>query len=311
MRIIRNVLLSLCLFAAGTFFGIWADWSEWLAVPAGMTIRAAVDPSITPSTFGRSLDYEVQDYGTANLVVFLGDQISLSQANGVKGTTMNFLGSYAPCAEGNGTAKCTIDGSKPNGPYYFSCNPSKGYSCPDPGIQQSPTQGPSHPIDAANPPLSKAVAKDFEHFFGGKTYFEEHIPLPPAGAAGSVGSATVSPSGLTGNAAVTVAEPIGAYVVCNSSQKTEVDQLNANDPPPDTQITAKKGQLISWVSPANFTLSWIDSGLCTVDKPGSSAATKAQCTVAASPGKYRYTATSTISGCAAGKSATETVDVTK
>jgi len=301
MRIIRNVLLSFCLLAAGTFIGIWADWSEWLSVPAGRGINGPIYLTIDTS-LGRDLEYEVGGYGTANLVVHKNDEIYLTQSNGVAGATMNFLGGNAPCAEGNGATTCTIVDARP-GPYYFSCNSSTGYSCPDPGIQQTPTQGPGK---EKAPTLQLAIVRDISYIFGGQTFAETHPPVAHPGTNPS----PVSPVGpITPPVTVPSAtgKPIGGYVVCNASKKTEVNQLNANDPPPDSPITAKTGQQISWVSPDTFTLAWIDPGLCAVPKPGGSPANEAQCTVAPSSGTYRYTATSSATGCAAG--VTETVVV--
>jgi hypothetical protein len=303
-RVIGNAILYLCLVAFGVFLGIWADWSEWLSGPVSLVVPGT-SLKTPPGLGGRDLEYVVDNYGSANLVVYKTDVIHLQQPGGSTGATMNFLGGYSPCAEGNNTSTCTLDGSKPLGPFFFSCSSKNGYTCPDPAIQQAPSSGPGKVIwiPTPAPTLGVAGGKDVAHAFGAPRFADSTQPAAATSPGGSPGS-----GGPNGGATVSGIKPVAGYVVCNASGKTEVDQLNANDPPPDSSIAVAKGDLLTWVSPSPFTLTWKSSGLCGATNPGGVSTNKTQCAVTGAPGAYHYTATSSVSGCAV--SVAETIVVT-
>lgn len=233
----KTLLLLLFVFVAGVFVGIWMDWS---ASPAG----------------GRNFVYQVQNYPMANLLVYGGDTITLMPPAGGNGSglAMSFVGGYNPCVPGGDPSTCTIDSQASPGPYLFNCASPEGYSCPDPGIQQSPT-GPLN-----NFGYGRAVEKDFAHLVG----VQHSSGANPAPAQPSVGHPATS--------AVT------AYVSCVNGT-TALNDPNGNSL---TTIPASSGQTVYWISPKPFTLSTssFPAGLCSNGNPGSSSTTEAQCTIA-------------------------------
>jgi hypothetical protein len=117
------VLLVLCVFIAGVLFGVWLDKKEWRS-----------------KTGAQDIKYQVQTYAHANLAVYPGDKITLVRPDGDgTGLKINFIG-YSPCVDQTPSDTCVITNTNP-GPYFFTCSSSTGdkYSCPDPGIQHSPT----------------------------------------------------------------------------------------------------------------------------------------------------------------------------
>jgi hypothetical protein len=225
----KTLLLLLFVFVAGVFLGIWMDWS---ASPAG----------------GRNFVYQVQNYPMANLLVYGGDTITLVPPAGGDGSglAMSFVGGYNPCVPGGDPSTCTIDPQASAGPYLFNCSSPKGYSCPDPGIQQSPT-GPG--------PVT-----NFAHLVGG----QHSSGANPAPAQPSVAHPATS--------------AITAYVSCVNGT-TALNDPNGNSL---TTITASSGQTVYWISPKPFTLntSSFPAGLCSNGNPGNGNTTEAQCTIA-------------------------------
>lgn len=241
----KTLLLLLFVFVAGVFVGIWMDWS---ASPAG----------------GRKFVYQVQNYPMANLLVNGGDTITLVPPAGgnPSGLAMTFVGGYNPCVPGGDPSTCTIDPQASAGPYLFTCSSPNGYSCPDPGIQQSPT-GP-----LAGSSYSRAVEKDFAHLVGGQLSSGAN-PAP-------------APTGVGRPAA----NAITAYVSCVNGT-TALNDPNGN---PLTTITASSGQTVFWISPKPFLLntSSFPAGLCSNGNPGTGSTQEAQCAVAMSGQNIQY-----------------------
>jgi hypothetical protein len=235
----KTLLLLLFVFVAGVFLGIWMDWS---ASPAG----------------GRNFVYQVQNYPMANLLVYGGDKITLVPPAGGDGSglAMSFVGGYNPCVPGGDPSTCTIDPQASAGPYLFNCSSPKGYSCPDPGIQQSPTG----PGPVTNFSYGRAVEKDFAHLVGG-----QH-------------SSGANPAPAQPNVAHPATSAITAYVSCVNGT-TALNDPNGNSL---TTITASSGQTVYWISPKPFTLntSSFPAGLCSNGNPGNGNTTEAQCTIA-------------------------------
>jgi hypothetical protein len=235
----KTLLLLLFVFVAGVFLGIWMDWS---ASPAG----------------GRNFVYQVQNYPMANLLVYGGDTITLVPPAGGDGSglAMSFVGGYNPCVPGGDPSTCTIDPQASAGPYLFNCSSPKGYSCPDPGIQQSPTG----PGPVTNFSYGRAVEKDFAHLVGG-----QH-------------SSGANPAPAQPNVAHPATSAITAYVSC-VNETTALNDPNGNSL---TTITASSGQTVYWISPKPFTLntSSFPAGLCSNGNPGNGNTTEAQCTIA-------------------------------
>lgn len=233
----KTLLLLLFVFVAGVFLGIWMDWS---ASPAG----------------GRNFVYQVQNYPMANLLVNGGDTITLVPPEGGNGSglAMSFVGGYNPCVPGGDSSTCTIDPQASPGPYLFTCSSPNGYSCPDPGIQQSPT-GPLN-----NFSYGRAVEKDFAHLIG-----SQH----PSGA---------SPAPAQPSAGHAANNSITAYVSCVNGT-TALNDPNGNSL---TTITASSGETVYWISPKPFTLntSSFPAGLCSNGNPGNGSTTEARCAIA-------------------------------
>jgi hypothetical protein len=237
------VLLLLCVFFAGVFVGIWLDWSAWKR-----------------SVGTHNIVFEVQDYPMANLQVHGGDTVELVPPPGgnPSGLAMNFIG-YSPCTSGQNPANpCTIDSGASAGPYLFTCNSSAGYSCPDPGVQQSPT-GPMEDLS-----YGRFVERDFAHLLG------VHRPArqgqtPPA-----------TPGTHPAASAIT------AYVSCPNpmgpTQPTALQDPNGNSL---TTINATKGESVFWISakPFNLDTSKFPANLCSNGNPPSGSTQEAQCDI--------------------------------
>lgn len=244
----RSVWITvLCAFLVGVFVGIWMDWSTW---------RHKVGQ--------HELFFEVQDYPMANLQVHSGDKITLVPPPGGNGTglVMNFTG-YSPCASGqNHVNPCVIAPGTAPGPYFFTCSSEAGYTCPDPGVQQSGT-GPIY--DLTYPGF---VKWDFGHLIGlHPAPVVEPQPPQPTGAHPAINAVT-------------------AYVSCQDNA-TVVQDPNGKSL---TTITAPKGETVFWISPKPFTLdlSSAPSGLCANGVPGNGATNQAQCDVALSGQTVQY-----------------------
>jgi hypothetical protein len=241
------LLLLLCVFIVGVFFGIWMDWSVWKH-------KVGV----------RDIVYQVQNYPMANLVVHAGDKISLVPPAGGHGSglTMSFVGGYSPCVPGGDPATCTIDAAATAGPYLFTCSSPKGYSCPDPGIQQSPT-GPLVKLS-----FGRAVERDFAHLFGVR-HLSEANPEPAKTNAGHPASSAIT-----------------AYVSCLNGTTA----LNDPNGKSLTTITASSGQSVYWISPKPFALntSSFPAGLCSNGNPGNGSTQEAQCDIALTGKTIQY-----------------------
>ncbi|HEX3985273.1 MAG TPA: hypothetical protein VHX13_01590 [Acidobacteriaceae bacterium] len=206
---------------------------------------------------GRELVYEVQNYPMANLQVHSGDRIRLVPPPGgnAAGLAFNFVG-YSPCAAGTNAATCLIDPQADSGPYLFTCTSSQGYSCPEPGVQQSPTG----PINRTS--YAKFVVTDFDHLLG-------IHPSPVA-----------EPAPPTAPGAHPATNAVTAYVSCQNNA-TVLQDPNGK---PLTTITAPKGDSVFWISAKTFSLdtSTFPAGLCSNGNPGSGETQQAQCDIAMS-----------------------------
>lgn len=248
----RSVVpLLLVVFIAGVFVGIWLDWSAWKHKVAT-----------------RDLVFEVQDYPMANLQVRGGDTIHLVPPPGgnAAGLTMNFTG-YSPCNGGALSANpCVVDGAASAGPYFFTCSSNAGYTCPDPGVQQSPT------VPIADLSYLRFVRTDFDHFVGIKADLTPApAPAPP-------------PPGTQ-----PAANALTAYVSCPSSGgPTLLQDPNGNTL---TTITASKGKSVFWISAKGFSMdtSKFPANFCSNGNPAGGSTQEAQCVVNQSDGSAPYT----------------------
>ena len=243
----KTLLLLLFVFVAGVFVGIWMDWSA------------------PPPAAGHNFVFQVQNYPMANLLVHGGDTVTLEPPAGGDGSglAMSFIG-YTPCLPGVNPATCTIDPLGTPGPYLFNCTSPHGYSCTDPGIQQSPTG----PEPTRNFSYGQAVKNDFAHLVGGQ-HSSEANPAPPP-------TNSVHPA----------VNAVMAYVSCVNGT-TALNDPNGNSL---TTITASTGETVYWISPKPFTLdtSNFPAGLCSNGKPGNGSTTEAQCDIALPGQTIRY-----------------------
>jgi len=242
MRRRSIVLLLICVFVAGVFFGIWADWRV-------MKKRYS----------HQNLIYQVQNYPTANLAVYPGDKITLVPPHGGSGDDlqMNFVGYNNPCEDTNPLNPCVIKQTAGIGPYFFTCSSVKyGYTCPDPGIQQTPTI----PFQFG---ILKTELIDIVSLAGVNLAPPAPVPAPVAGGHTPPASTAAT-----------------AYVSCDpGTNKTVLRDLNNNPFPSDT-ITANKNQTVFWISSQPFTLSSTTAGLCSnSDFPPSGSTQETQCDV--------------------------------
>jgi hypothetical protein len=262
-----SVGLVLFAFVLGVFVGIWLDWSAWRHTVAT-----------------RDLVYQVQDYAEANLLVKGGDTITLAPPNGTDPSlTMSFVG-YSPCVGQSAGPQpinlCVIDSTAPSGPYFFTCSSTynPGLTCPDPGIQQPPTE------PMRNLSYPRFVKTDFAHLLGLHRAATKEPP-PPA---------------TTPTTPAATPAPFRAYVSCPGSGPTQLQDLNGNKL---TTINASTGQSVYWLSTKQFSMDTsggkppFPSNLCSNGNPQGPYNPEAQCdsisaTVA---GSYQYTITA--QGC--------------
>jgi hypothetical protein len=236
----RSILLLLVFFVAGVFVGIWLYWSG---------SRHITGP--------REISYQVQNYPKANLAVYPGDKLTLVAPDGnSSGLQMNFVG-YSPCKNGNNQSTCEVAQDANPGPYFFTCSstPLGGYSCPDPGIQQSPTI----PV---NPTIT----------YGGAVKVAFTSLFAPAPA-----TPTAPPPRTVEKGSHPATSAVTAYVSCQNNT-TVLQDLNGNSM---TNITASKGQTIFWISSRDFVIdaSKFPAGMCTNGVPPASGLEEAQCDV--------------------------------
>jgi hypothetical protein len=228
----KTILLLIFVFIAGVFFGIWLNWKH--------------------KTGPRQIVYQVQDYQRANVEVFPGDTISLVNPGGEStGLQMNFVGDLTPCkGKQNHSATCVIDKGAAQGPYFFTCS-GGGYSCPDPGMQQSPTG-----------PLEDTYADAVEtDLFGVQSAPQESQSKAP--------TATPQPA----------ASAVTAVVACDTTNNiTEVLDLSGN---PLNPIPATSGESVFWISTVPFSLdtSKFPANFCSNGNPSGTNLTQARCDI--------------------------------
>jgi hypothetical protein len=232
----RFILLLLCVFIAGVFFGIWLDWSAW-----------------KQKVGAREMAFELEDNGAANLRVHSGDTVSLVSGGSAKNPLMNFF-LYSPCVDTKTpSTNCVIADGTPPGLYPFACVSDNGYTCPDPGIQQTPAS----PLKGLS--YLEFVETDL-HLVG--------VPPSPAQA----------PEPVKAPEAHATASSTTAYVGCNAKNVTTLYDTNG-EPLPLT-IAASSGQSVFWSSPRQFTLTWSNypANLCST-QPTSGGPQQAVCAV--------------------------------
>lgn len=232
-----SILIALlCGLIAGVFLGIWMDWS-------------------TPRH--QHITYQLQNYPQANLQVYPGDQITLARTDGTTDDLQMNFGGLSPCANQQPSNPCVIAADVLPGPYNFICNSgsSNANSCPDPGIQPSPT-GPG-PLFG----FGRAVSMDISHLFG----VRQHIPVKSGKAAQPQGPSSTDATAIT------------AFVSCPNGT-TELRDRNQK---PLTSITALVGETVYWVSPLPFSMTTTSfpAGLCKMGNPGGSNLHNVSCEV--------------------------------
>jgi len=235
----------------GVFVGIFVDYHAMRVTPP------------TPPPGGRTINYVVQPYEKANLVVLPYDTITWSRADKQNQyLQINFASEDSPCSGGvvvvNGVPTCKID-STAQGAYLYSCYDSQGgsYDCPDPGIQQRTTGGNGTPTPVLHwQPVGyfTQVAIDF------KDLATWTVP-------GEAPSAPIRPSGATppGTSPQTAAAPstVLAAVACNKN--TGNPQVTQETPPPATEdkpISVQQGHTIFWDGPYDTQITFAGSNPC-------------------------------------------------
>jgi plastocyanin len=193
------------------FFGIWMDWSV---------------------AKKHHFVYQVNDFQTANLVVKPGDTISLVPQKGSIGSTvqMQFNPPPGPCTSASPSNNCIIASDALPGSYFFTCG--EDFSCPDPGIQQSPTGG-------GNVYFLRTVRVDFVHLL----HLFGRSPTPPEKA--NSGNEIVS------RASAAAPAPL-AQVACPDGKTTIMQNRNGDNM---TNFQASVGQEIFWISNETFSIS--------------------------------------------------------
>jgi len=230
----RSILLLLiCVFIAGVFFGIWITWRVWKE-------KAKM----------QHLVYDLRDNHVANLEVHTGDTITLKSGGKATNPTIKVVGQYPLCTKGGRPDTCTIDPSSVKGPYHFACTSGNGIDCPDPGVQQSGSNG-------GLEGYFEFAGTNLADLFGMRSSFvETPDTAKPATARPAFSSVTV-------------------YVSCGNNTP-ELDDVNGY---PLTDMTVTRGQTVFWESPIAFTLTTTNSwaSVCSNGTPGSANVTQAEC----------------------------------
>jgi hypothetical protein len=229
------------------------------------------------NTGARDIVYELQDYPMANIRVTGGDTLMLKPPPGgdATGLKFNFIG-YSPCKTGGSDpATCEIDPTASAGPYLFTCLSNAGYSCPDPGVQQTPT------VPGPDDTYFGFIKMDFQHMIRLKRPLVEQPPLTKSGPTHPAASA------------------ITAYVSCGTNNVTALQDPNGNSL---TTITATSGESVFWISAKPFTMdtSKFPPNFCSNGNPPSGTSTQeAQCDVALSGQNVAYSVQAQTGSCAA------------
>jgi len=257
-RFVISVLTFVIAFPVGMFAGIRVDWSTWLAHPWW------------------EYDYQVEPYDQANLLVEKGDYVALQPPSGTNpNLQMKFLGGDAPCPDGK--PDCVINGPDTGGEYLFSCATSdnSGLQCPDPGLQQQPTNPVTPPIHSVR--FLEALEVDVEHFFGPGPSRAELLQLrriaPPTNVGASLSG--VAASGLGG----------ASYVYCNGTATAVLPRQVGK-----WQTSIASGQTIIWS--AHDTLTFSNYSICSSAPVWNQANNTYSCTAttSASAGTYKVSA---------------------
>ncbi len=287
MRKVWIIVGITCILALGIFVGIWMDWSTWLKEPTKLSAQ------------GAQINFEVERYGQANLIVSPGDILQLTRpAIPHTDVAFSFKGGNSPCVE-QGQPNCTIKGDKPDGPYFFTCVSTDGkpYNCPDPGIQQRTS--PLTPQEFLKPiGLLRDVREVFGHIFGNHYSLKVQTTVVQtnnaAPAQASMPSQSNQPRGT--KAAASRLPQFSAYVVC-ANNTVQLDPLQPTGVP-DSTISIAANSELTWVSNSPFTITLNGTKLCGTSSIPSDGSNLAICTIAqgVAPQSYHYTAAFN-SGC--------------
>ena len=294
-----------CIFALGIFIGIWMDWSTWLKRPTKISAQPVL------------INFEVQRYGLANLIVHPGDILQLSrQAIPYTDVHFSFKGgiSQSPCVEVD-QPNCTIKGDKPDGPYFFTCvsSDNKPYTCPDPGIQQRSGSLTTEQESLKPVRLFKDVRYVFGHIFGRNTYsLTVQTTVVQTNSAATTQTNTPSQSNQPrgAKAAGSTLPQFSAFVVCPTTT-AEIDPLQPSGAQ-DSTISIPANSELTWVGNSPFTITLKGTQLCGTSSIPSNlieGSNLAICQIAQSvaPQPYPYNAAFN-SGCA-NPSPDETIEI--
>jgi hypothetical protein len=278
-----KVCYALTVFVVGLFGGIWMDWVTWL-----------LHPVVQP----RNLEFVVQPYEKANLVVYPNDRITWTRLDGKENQylSINFASGNPPCQGGTpGDPLCILDGTK-LGTYFYQCGAGDGstYVCPDPGIQQKSTGGGGGGTTSVSVSYPMALVADFGTLVG--------LNLPVKFFARPAPPKTISPGEprISIPPIAAASSMVLAAVACKKGGPVEVTQEN----PPQSAgspINATANQTIWWDGPKDFQVAF-PSGKnpCASGGPTRIYSGPWQCVVnTTSSGTFTFPYSATVPGCAA------------
>jgi len=298
------VSVGFVALGAGVFGGIWMDWRTRVPAP--------------PPTTGRTINYVVQPYEKANLVVAPKDTITWTRADGQnQNLQINFASDDTPCVSWTANSlSCQIDPTKPVGAYLYQCTDRSGgtYDCPDPGIQQRTTGGNGTPTPVLHwQPVGyfTQVGIDFKDLatwtVPGETPSAPIRPsvTAPPGPSSQEGPPKTEPKPKKAIAPSTVL----AAVACNKS--TGNPQVTQETPPPATEdkpISVQQGHTIFWDGPYDTQITFTGSNPCNGGVMAVSTHGPWSCQIPSNQAKTSYPYTANVK-CANSKSTPESISV--
>jgi len=274
--------LTAGFFVLGLFGGIWMDWVTWLRHPLAQP---------------RNLEFVVQPYEKANLIVYPNDRVTWTRLDGKENQylSINFASDNPPCQGGTpGDPLCILDGTK-LGTYFYHCGAGDGstYICPDPGIQQKSTGGSGGGTSAVSVSYPMAVVADFGTLVG-LNLPVKFFALPPTPKAISPVQPKVS---APPNAAAS--SMVLAAVACQQGGPVQVTQEN----PPQgagAPINSTANQTIWWDGPKDFQVAFPAGNNPCASGPTQKYSGPWQCVVnTMSSGTFTFPYTATVPGCTA------------
>ncbi|MGD0628938.1 MAG: hypothetical protein ABR987_06275 [Terracidiphilus sp.] len=237
-------------FFLGILLGIRWDWSTWLQTNTDLTVTTA--PPV---------QYEVESYGQANLMLSPGNKLTLVRpGDPYDDIAMYFKGGNSPCNEGDGITTCTIKDAKDlqPGPYFFRCDSNdKKYRCPDPGIQPQTTGPFQNEYSLQTLSYSRDLGDVLAHVFESKNgHLKVETKLQAQPTSASKGIAELS--GTTPKFVKTTATSaqFSAYIVCNAQNSTaEIDPIDPHEPM-NNQIPVPQGSTLTWIGNSQFSVTF-------------------------------------------------------